>query len=108
MILFYYCQFVKTFLAILFAMLFSTVSFSQTGSSQTNKVKPTIVLVHGLWADGSAWNKVTSALQAQGYPVIVVQNPTTSLADDIAATNKAIDRATGDVILVGCCYIISQ
>ena len=89
------------FLAILFAISSSTISFSQTGSSQTNKVKPTIVLVHGLWADGSAWNKVTSALQAQGYPVIAVQNPTTSLADDIAATNKAIDRATGDVILVG-------
>ena len=53
------------FLAILIAILSSTVSFSQTGSGQTNKVKPTIVLVHGLWADGSAWNKVTSALQAQ-------------------------------------------
>ena len=89
------------FMAILFTISSSTVSFSQTGSSQTNKVKPTIVLVHGLWADGSAWNKVTTALQAQGYPVIAVQNPTTSLADDIAATNKAIDRATGDVILVG-------
>ena len=91
----------KTFQAILFAVLFSTVSFSQTGSSKTKLLKPTIVLVHGLWADGSAWNKVTTALQAQGYPVIAVQNPTTSLADDIAATNKAIDRATGDVILVG-------
>ena len=91
----------KTFLAILFAFLFSTLSFSQIGSSQTILIKPTIVFVHGLWADGSAWNKVTTALQAQGYPVIAVQNPTTSLADDIAATNRAIDRATGDVILVG-------
>ena len=92
----------KTFLlAFLYAVLFSTVSFSQTGSSQKKSLKPTIVLVHGLWADGSAWNKVTTALQAQGYPVIAVQNPTTSLADDIAATNRAIDRATDDVILVG-------
>ena len=88
----------KTSLTILFAILSSTVSFSQTGSSQTNKVKPTIVLVHGLWADGSAWNKVTSALQAQGYPVIAVQNPTTSLDDDIAATNKAIDRDRKSVV----------
>ena len=91
----------KFFLAMMFAILFSTVSFSQTSSSQTKKVKPTIVLVHGLWADGSAWNKVTTALQAQGYLVIAVQNPTTSLTDDVAATNKAIDRATGDVVLVG-------
>ena len=89
------------FLATLFAVLFSTVSFSQTGSNKAIKVKPTIVLVHGLWADGSAWNKVTTALQAQGYPVIAVQNPTTSLIDDVAATNKAIERATGDVVLVG-------
>ena len=91
----------KTFLAIIFAILFSTVGFSQTGSSKSTSLIPTIVLVHGLWADGSSWNKVTTALQAQGYPVIAVQNPTTSLADDIAATNKAIDRATGNVILVG-------
>ena len=91
----------KTFLATLFTILFSTVSFSQTGSSQTKSVKPTIVLVHGLWDDGSAWNKVTATLQEQGYPVIAVQNPTTSLADDVTATNKAIDRATGEVILVG-------
>ena len=91
----------KTIFAILFTILFSTVSFSQTGSSQTKSIKPTIVLVHGLWADGSAWNKVTAVLQAQGYPVIAVQNPTTSLADDVSATNNAIDRATGDVILVG-------
>ena len=65
------------FLAILFAVLFSPVSFSQSKSIKTKKVLPTIVLVHGLWADGSAWNKVTTALQAQGYPVIAVQNPTT-------------------------------
>ena len=92
----------KTFLlAFLYTILFSTVSFSQTGSSQKKSLKPTIVLVHGLWADGSAWNKVTTALQAQGYPVIAVQNPITSLTDDVAATNKAIDRATGNVILVG-------
>lgn len=63
--------------------------------------KPTIIFVHGLWADGSAWNRVTAQLQAKGYPVIAVQNPTTSLEDDIAATNKAIARAKGNVILVG-------
>jgi pimeloyl-ACP methyl ester carboxylesterase len=63
--------------------------------------KPTIVFVHGLWADGSSWNKLINPLVDQGYNVISVQNPTTSLADDLAATKTAIDRAGGDVILVG-------
>lgn len=63
--------------------------------------KPTIVFVHGLWADGSSWNKVISPLVAEGYDVIAVQNPTTSLEADVAATMVAIERAGGSVILVG-------
>lgn len=63
--------------------------------------KPTIVFVHGLWADGSSWNKVIAPLTAQGYEVISVQNPTTSLDDDVAATNAAIERTSGPVLLVG-------
>src|SRR5262249_22380148 len=65
------------------------------------KTKPTIVFVHGLWADGSCWSKVINPLVDQGYKVISVQNPTTSLADDVTATKRAIDRADGDVVLVG-------
>ncbi len=63
--------------------------------------KPTIVFVHGLWADGSSWNKLINPLVDQGYEVISVQNPTTSLEDDVTTTKRAIDRAGGDVILVG-------
>ncbi len=63
--------------------------------------KPTIVLVHGLWADGSSWSKVITPLVDQGFKVIAVQNPTTSLEDDVAATNAAIERTEGEVILVG-------
>ena len=63
--------------------------------------KPTIIFVHGLWADGSSWNKLINPLVDKGYKVIAVQNPTSSLADDVAATKTAIDRAGGDVILVG-------
>jgi pimeloyl-ACP methyl ester carboxylesterase len=63
--------------------------------------KPTIILVHGVWADGSSWSNQISALQAKGYPVIAVQNPITSLADDITATKHAIAHAKGNVILVG-------
>src|SRR5262245_38608887 len=74
-------------------------AFAQTGSSMNTK--PTIFFVHGLWADGSCWSKVINPLVDQGYKVIAVQNPTTSLADDVTATKRAIDRADGDVILVG-------
>ncbi|MCX2481334.1 alpha/beta hydrolase [Pedobacter sp. MC2016-15] len=63
--------------------------------------KPTIVFVHGVWADGSSWSNQISALQAKGYPVISVQNPITSLQDDVTATKHAIAHAKGDVILVG-------
>ena len=74
-------------------------AFAQTGDSKNTK--PTIVFVHGLWADGSSWSKVINPLVDKGYKVISVQNPTTSLEDDVTATKKAIDRADGDVILVG-------
>lgn len=75
-------------------------------SSQTQEIvptasKPTIVFVHGLWADGSSWSKVIAPLIERGFEVISVQNPTTSLEDDVAATNAAIERTTGDVLLVG-------
>jgi pimeloyl-ACP methyl ester carboxylesterase len=60
-----------------------------------------IVLVHGAFADGSSWSKVIAVLQAKGYNVIAVQNPLTSLADDVAATTRAIAQMNGPVILVG-------
>lgn len=60
-----------------------------------------IVLVHGAWADGSSWAKVIPLLQAKGYNVVSVQNPLSSLADDVAATKRAIDQQSGPVILVG-------
>src|SRR5882672_9623056 len=60
-----------------------------------------IVLVHGAFADGSSWYKVIPILQAKGYHVTAVQNPLTSLADDVAATNRALAQQDGPVILVG-------
>jgi len=69
--------------------------------AQTTSTKPTIVFVHGIWADGSCWSDEISALQSKGYHVISVQNSLTSLADDVAATKRAISLAKGDVILVG-------
>ncbi|MFT0858623.1 alpha/beta fold hydrolase [Ancylobacter sp. G4_0304] len=61
----------------------------------------TVVLVHGAWADGSSWRHVIRRLQAEGIAVVAVQNPTTSLADDVAATRLALAAIEGPVVLAG-------
>jgi pimeloyl-ACP methyl ester carboxylesterase len=61
----------------------------------------TVVLVHGAFADGSSWNAITPLLQAKGLKVISVQNPLSSLADDVAAVQRVVDAQTGKVVLVG-------
>jgi pimeloyl-ACP methyl ester carboxylesterase len=66
--------------------------------------KPAVVLVHGGFVDGSGWQGVYKILKHDGYEVTIVQNPTTSLADDVAVTRRAIDKQTGPVILVGHSY----
>jgi pimeloyl-ACP methyl ester carboxylesterase len=63
--------------------------------------RATVVLVHGAFADGSSWNKVIPTLLAKGLNVVSVQNPLTSLADDVAATRRVLDMQTGPVVLVG-------
>jgi pimeloyl-ACP methyl ester carboxylesterase len=63
--------------------------------------KATAVLVHGAFADGSSWEKVIPLLQAKGLNVVAVQNPLTSLDDDVAATRRVLDMQTGPVVLVG-------
>jgi pimeloyl-ACP methyl ester carboxylesterase len=63
-----------------------------------------IVLVHGGFVDGSGWEGVYGSLKRDGYDVSVVQNPTISLADDVAVTKRAIAAANGEVILVGHSY----
>ncbi|MBV8047662.1 MAG: alpha/beta hydrolase [Paludibacterium sp.] len=60
-----------------------------------------IVLVHGAFADGSSWSEVIAILQRKGYHVTTVQNPLTSLADDVAATRRVLERQKGGVLLVG-------
>jgi pimeloyl-ACP methyl ester carboxylesterase len=67
-------------------------------------MKKSIVLVHGGFVDGSGWDGVYKILKGDGYNVIVVQNPTISLTDDVAVAKRAIDGAGGDVILVGHSY----
>jgi pimeloyl-ACP methyl ester carboxylesterase len=63
-----------------------------------------IVLVHGAFADGSSWARIIPLLHKKGYNVVAVQNPLTSLEDDVAATNRAIASMNGPVLLVGHSY----
>lgn len=63
-----------------------------------------VVLVHGAWADGSGWRPIYEILKSEGYNVRMVQNPLTSLADDVAATDRVLDRMGGPTILVGHSY----
>src|SRR5437588_5460693 len=65
---------------------------------------PAVVLVHGGFVDGSGWEGVYRILKKDGYRVAIVQNPTLSLADDVAATKRIIDAQEGPVILVGHSY----
>jgi pimeloyl-ACP methyl ester carboxylesterase len=63
-----------------------------------------VVLVHGGFVDGSGWEDVYKILDRAGYNVSIVQNPTSSLADDVAATKRVVDAQSGPVILVGHSY----
>ena len=63
--------------------------------------QPSVVIVHGAFADGSDWSKVIPLLQAKGVKVQAVQNGLNSLADDVAATRRAIGNQAGKVVLVG-------
>jgi len=65
---------------------------------------PSVVLVHGGFVDGAGWEGVYTALKNDGYNVSIVQNSTTSLADDVAATRLAISQVQGPVVLVGHSY----
>jgi len=64
----------------------------------------TIVLVHGAWADGSCWSNVILPLQRHGLKVICAPIPLTSLTDDVAALNRALERTNGPVVLAGHAY----
>jgi uncharacterized membrane protein len=69
--------------------------------ANTSAAVKNIVLVHGGLVDGSGWMGVYKALKKDGYTVTIVQNPTISLADDVAVTKREIAGQNGPVILVG-------
>src|SRR2546430_3398847 len=87
------------------AVAFAVALEAPWASAQAARgAKPTIVLVHGAFADGSSWQRVIPILQRDGYSVIAVQNPLTSLAADVETTKRVVDAQTGPVVLVGHSY----
>ncbi|WP_114936669.1 alpha/beta hydrolase [Mucilaginibacter endophyticus] len=92
-------NFAKLTLAAAAALLFA---FSPKNSiAQTTASVKNIVIVHGAFADASGWEGVYKILKKDGYNVTLVQNPLTSLNDDVAATNRALEKQDGPAVLVG-------
>jgi pimeloyl-ACP methyl ester carboxylesterase len=85
------------------AASFTLAAAAMPAATQAAPVK-SVVLVHGGFVDGSGWEGVYKILKKDGYDVTIVQNPTTTLAEDVAFTRRAIAGASGDVILVGHSY----
>jgi hypothetical protein len=81
--------------------LLALASFVSSASAAPPPPVKNVVLVHGGFVDGSGWESVFTTLTKDGYNVSVVQNPTTSLADDLAATKNAFAQQGGPTILVG-------
>jgi pimeloyl-ACP methyl ester carboxylesterase len=90
--------------AMMLLILFSGLDVRGLAQANSPQGVKNIVLVHGAWADGSCWSRVIALLQAKGFHVVAVQNPLTSLADDVAATKRIIALQEGPVILVGHSY----
>src|SRR5258708_12484584 len=69
-----------------------------------SKTKANVVLVHGAWADGSSWTRVIKPLQSRGLRALAAPIPLTSLSDDAAALDRALERTDGPVVLVAHAY----
>ena len=85
--------------------------FAAEGHASASSSTPTVVLVHGAWADGSCWETVIPHLHRAGLHVVAVQNPLSSLDADVANVTRVIDDIQGDILLVGHSYggvVISQ
>jgi pimeloyl-ACP methyl ester carboxylesterase len=74
------------------------------GSSMMTTNDVSVVLAHGAWADGSSWAGVIAALKAEAVNVSAAPLPLTSLADDVAALNRSLDRTKGPIVLAGHAY----
>src|SRR5215470_10499118 len=82
----------------------SAAKSRSAGKPPAGANRPTIVLVHGAFADGSGWQRVIPILERDGYPVIAVQMPLASLSGDVETTKRVIDAQNGPVVVVGHSY----
>ncbi|WP_266157024.1 alpha/beta hydrolase [Dyella silvatica] len=86
------------------AIVAAGAALSSVGPAQAADAKPSVVLVHGGFVDGSGWQGVYNILKHDGYEVTIVQNPTSSLTDDVAFTKRVLEKQSGAVVLVGHSY----
>jgi len=86
-----------------FLGLVATAALAAAATEQgaAPSAKPTIILVHGAFEDGSAWQRVIVGLQREQFNVVAAQLPLTSLADDVQATRRVVESQTGPIVLVG-------
>ena len=96
----------RTLAFLLTATALALASFNpaQSAAGEERAAKPTIVLVHGSWADASSWNRVTERLQDDGYTVRAIPNNLRSVAGDAASVRAFLQTLTGPVVLVGHSY----
>lgn len=80
------------------------VARHEAGKSEAARANTTVVLVHGAWADGSSWARVIRPLQSRGLRTMAAPIPLTSLSDDVAALERALERTDGPVVLVAHAY----
>ncbi|MFG1621920.1 alpha/beta fold hydrolase [Kribbella sp. NPDC049227] len=86
------------------AVVLASFNPVQSVAGEQRGAKPTIVLVHGSWADASSWNRVTQRLQDDGYTVRAIPNNLRSVAGDAASVRAFLQTVTGPVVLVGHSY----
>ena len=89
---------------VILALLVVPASVAVGSRNVSNVVKPSVVLIHGAWADGSSWSRVVSLLQTEGYTVYVPPNPLRGLTSDSAYIASFLKTITGPIILVGHSY----
>src|SRR5262249_51096330 len=86
------------------ALTWSARAEAAAATTATAAAKPTVVLVHGAFADAASWEGVTAKLLAKGYPVIAAANPLRGLGSDAAYVGAIVDNVGGPVVLVGHSY----
>jgi pimeloyl-ACP methyl ester carboxylesterase len=86
------------------ALLAAFLATSGTASAQSSATKPTVVLVHGAFAESASWNRVATRLLGEGFPVVAVANPLRGLASDASYVADVLRSIDGPIILVGHSY----